>query len=111
MHAYVHRTQLLWDTCKDLIPTGNISKMSQLLNLLALCKSVIMEPSNPNICSSSEQKLKHILSLTIQMLHRFLGEHLASQVELVRFIIELLQLMQIDKHGRKYSTSMMKPAL
>ena len=116
VHAYVHRTKLSCDTYKDLIPAGNISKISQLLNLLALCKSMIMEFGNPNICSSSQQKLKHILSLTIQMLHRFLNEHLASQnaeafqAEQVRFIIEQLQLMQMDKHGRRYSTSMMKTA-
>ena len=94
VHAYVHRTQLSCDTYKDLIPTGKLSKISQLINLLALCKSMIMEPGNPNICSSSQQKLKHILSLTIQILHRFLNEHLASQnaeasqAELVRFITE-----------------------
>ena len=56
VHAYVRRTQLSCDTYKDLIPTGNISKMSQLLNLLALCKSKVTEPSNTIICSNSQQK-------------------------------------------------------
>ena len=116
VHACIHRTQISHETYKDLIPTGVISKMSQLLNLLALCKSMIVDPSNPTVGSGCQQKSNYFLSLAIKMLHRFIDEHLASQnieasqVQLVQFIIEQLQLMQLNKHGRRYSTGMMKTA-
>ena len=115
LHSYIHRNQVPHDVYKDLVPSGDISKMSQLLNLLALCKSMIVGPDNPSAGSGSEQKSKNFLSLIVQMLHRFLDEHLASQnveasqVELVHFLLEQLQLMQIE-YGRRYSTSMMKTA-
>ena len=59
LHSYIHRNQVPHDVYKDLIPSGDISKMSQLLNLLALCKSMVVGPNNPSAGSGSEQKSKN----------------------------------------------------
>ena len=116
VHAYIYGTLLSHDVYEDLIPAGIISKMSQLLNVLALCKSISVDSGISAAGSGSKQKKKQFLSLTIQMLQRFIDEQQASQdvessqLELVQFMIEQLQLMQVHKNGRRYSTSMLKTA-
>ena len=77
---------------------------SELKNILSLCKSVC-DSSKDFISSNS------CLSLVVNLLELYqssLTDH--ESLSLIRFGIEQLQLLQVQKHGRRYSVELITTA-
>jgi len=113
VNSWIYKAPVPQRMCKDLIPSGFISKMSQLLNWLAFCKSTLLDSASQG--ASLSQKSMQVINLSIQLLQGFVNEQGVdgadtSQIDLVNFIIEQLQLLSVNKNGRRYSTNMIKTA-
>ena len=81
-----------------LLPT--LHSTSELKNILSLCKS-LCDSSKDSISSNS------CLSLVVNLLELYqssLTDH--ESLSLIRFVIEQLQLLQVRKHGRRYSVEL-----
>ena len=85
-----------------LLPT--LHSTSELKNILSLCKSVCY--SSKDFISSNS-----CLSVVVNLLELYLSsltDH--ESLSLIRFVIEQLQLLQVQKHGRLYSVVLITTA-
>ena len=93
---------------QHLITSNKLTNISQLLNILALCKA---------LCANSYEsdKSSAYLSLALSFLEDYVALVLhntssESSLALVKFIVEQLFLVNIPKHGRQYSSSLITTA-
>ena len=92
-----------------MVPTGYVTKISILLNVLALQKSMLLE----SIDASAQSKTLEVALLYLQ---QYVETQQADEncdcslVPLVSFVLEQLKLCQVPKHARRYSISTMKSA-
>ena len=113
VHCFIHKEVVPKNIFQNLIPSGSISIMSQLLNLLGLFKSLVTETC---VANESQERSMQLLMLAVNVLQQFKEEQQSCAgseglMQLIPFImIEQLQLLPIEKHGRRYSINMMKTA-
>ena len=88
-----------------LMNDGSIASVSGLSNFLGLCKSIV-----ENTLASIQKSC--LIGVALSALSQCLslleaaGEDSACCILLLHFICEQLQLLQVPKHGRRYSTDL-----
>lgn len=101
----LHLPSSLYDS---LLACAQLSTLSEISNVLALCKS---------LCTNSYQPINNynLLCLVVQLLEKYITlqtesleqNESALEVSLVKFVIEQLTLLQCPKNGRRYSPSIL----
>ena len=115
LHCFVHGKPVPCSIFKDFAPTGFITNMSSLLNILALQKSMLQESTE---AIASRSKLSTSLEIALHYLKQYAEQRQTdnesddgnSLSQLIRFFIEQLELCQIPKHARRYSANTIKTA-
>ena len=108
LNLFVSSKKVPFTVYQHLITSNKLTNISQLLNILALCKA---------LCANSYEldKSSAYLSLALSFLEEYaaLESHNTSSessLALVKFIVEQLSLVNIPKHGRRYSSSLITTA-
>ena len=108
LNLFVGSKKVPFTVYQHLITSNKLTNISQLLNILALCKA---------LCANSYESDKSSAYLSLAL--SFLEEYIAleshntsskSSLDLVKFIVEQLSLVNIPKHGRRYSSSLITTA-
>ena len=108
LNLFVSFKKVPFTVYQHLIISNKLINISQLLNILALCKAS---------CANSYESDKSSAYLSLAL--SFLEEYVAleshntsseSSLALVKFIVEQLSLVNIPKHGRRYSSSLITTA-
>ena len=103
LNLFVDSKKVPFTVYQHLITSNKLTNISQLLNILALCKA---------LCANSYESDKSSAYLSLAL--SFLEEYIAleshntsseSSLALVKFIVEQLSLVNISKHERRYSSS------
>ena len=107
-NLFVGSKKVPFTVYQHLITSNKLTNILQLLNILALCKA---------LCANSYESHKSSAYLSLAL--SFLEEYVAleshntlseSSLALVKFIVEQLSLVNIPKHGRRYSSSLITTA-
>ena len=108
LNLFVGFKKLPFTVYQHLITSNKLTNILQLLNILALCKA---------LCANSYEsdKTSAYLSLALSFLEEYvaLESHNTtseSSLALVKFIVEQLSLVNIPKHERRYSSSLITTA-
>jgi len=94
---------------QHLLDHGCLKTATALLNIIAHCKMLC------NDDSGSEQN-QFLLELAIASLQKYIATSfdleldISSKLQLVKFLISQLQLLQVGKHARRYSTDVITTA-
>ena len=108
LNLFVGSKKVPFAVYQHLITSKKLTNISQLLNILVLCKA---------LCTNSHESDKSSAYLYLAL--SFLEEYVAleshntsseSFLALVKFIVEQLSLVNIPKHGRRYSSSLITTA-
>ena len=108
LNLFVGSKKVPFTVYQHLITSNKLTNISQLLNILALCKV---------LCANSYESNKSSAYLSLAL--SFLEEYVAleshntsseSSLVLVKFIVEQLSLVNIPKHERRYSSSLITTA-
>ena len=109
LNLFVGSKKVSFTVYQHLITSNKLTNISQLLNILALCKA---------LCANSYEsdKSSAYLSLALSFLKEYvaLGSHNTSSessLALVKFVVEQLSLVNIPKHKRRYSSSLIITSL
>ena len=104
LNLFVGSKKVPFTVYQHLITSNKLTNISQLLNILALAKHCVQILMN---------RIKTLAYLSLAL--SFLEEYVAlesyntsneSSLALVKFIVEQLSLVNIPKHGRRYSSSL-----
>ena len=108
LNLFVGSKKVPFTVYQHLITSNKLTNILQLLNILALCKA---------LCANSYEldKSSAYLSLALSFLEEYIAleSHSTSSessLALVKFIVEQLSLVNIPKHGRQYSSSLITTA-
>ena len=91
---------------QHLIPSKQLKSTTQFANILSLCKSLC-----DGYCSNSSSF--YLLKLALLILEQTILEESTSEqpndslVNLLKFVIEQIKLIQVPKQGRRYSTDLL----
>ena len=108
LNLFIGSKKVPFTVYQYLITSNKLTNISQLLNILALCKA---------LCAYSYESDKSSAYLSLAL--SFLEEYVAleshntsseSSLALVKFIVEQLSLVNIPKHERWYSFSLITTA-
>ena len=108
LNRFVDSKKVPFTVYQHLITSNKLTNISQLLNIFALCKA---------LCANSYESDNSFAYLSLAL--SFLEEYIAleshntsseSYLALVKFIVEQLFLVNIPKHGRRYSSSLITTA-
>ena len=106
--AFVKSSRLPSSMYDSLLSCSKVSTVSEISNVLALCKSLCTNTYHP-------QSNSNLILLIIQLLEKYIAsqgessedsKH-AMEVCLIRFLIEQLRLLQCPKNGRRYSPNIL----
>ena len=103
--AFVFSNLIPKDQYMHLLSCGSLQTVTEVSNILAWCKALA---DMSNFVSNNQ---KSALKLAISLLKSYLSDEAVvadlsqSSMSLVCFIIEQLNLLQVSKHGRRYSTA------
>ena len=107
LNLFVGSKKVPFTVYQHLITSNKLTNILQLLNILALCKA---------LCANSYEsdKSSAYLSLALSFLEYVaLGSHNTSSessLALVKFVVEQLSLVNIPRHERRYSSSLITTA-
>ena len=105
MKVYVRSAVLPYSAYQHLMPLKQLKTTTQFSNMLSLCKSLSDETYRGS-CNFN------LLKFSISILEQAIAEEIAEQhldnflVALLKFVVEQLKLVQVPKHGRRYSSSL-----
>ena len=91
---------------QHLMPSKQLKSTTQFANILSLCKSLC-----DGYCSNSSSF--YLLKLALLILEQTISEESTyeqpddSLVNLLKFVIEQIKLIQVPKQGRRYSTDLL----
>ena len=103
--AFASQAALPVHIYSHLLTNGSVSSLSGLSNILALCKSIA-----ENTLASTQKSC--FIDVALSGLRQYLSlleaadEDSAYCILLLHFICEQLQLLQVPKHRRRYSTEL-----
>ena len=110
LRAYVHGARLPLYIYKHILPSKYLTKVSQLANVLALCKSLIFDK---NTTSSAKSQVNLVL-IAAAVLEKCVEEkrnmeyHDEFNFRLLSFIIDQLKLLCIPEQARRYSVNIIR---
>ena len=107
--AFTLSMPLKEDIFIHLLNNRKVVNLTDLSNILAICKNVAFKTKN--VCQKS-----YLIDIAItsskQYMHKFHSDQDEfNYASLLQFICEQLQLLQVLKHGHRYSTDMVTMAV
>ena len=109
MSAFTLSMSLKEDIFIHLLNNRKVLNLTDLSNILAICKNLAFKTKN--VCQKS-----YLIDIAItsskQYMHKFHSDQDEfNYASLLQFICEQLQLLQVLKHGHRYSTDMVTMAV
>ena len=108
VHAHVYSTLIPPSSYHHITSSSKLKAISELINLLAFCKSFCEK-------SSENQNQSNFIALAVSLLESaiFSEAHLIENPDsfsLIQFVIEQLKSIDVPKQGRHYTANMVKTA-
>ena len=110
LRAYVHGALLPFYIYKHVLPSKYLRQVSQLANVLALCKSLIFVENT----TSSAKSQANLVLIAAAILEKCVEEernmeyHDEFSSRLFSFVIDQLKLLCIPEQARRYSVSIIR---